>query len=92
MKHPTIRIRRPPPAWLHLVPPRRQNEGHVSVRFKGDVPLCVFLNGEDVSKDCVEAQAGPGGWVMLVDRARSPKHLHHHKEYGDVRIEGYRDA
>lgn len=45
----------------------RRGEGHLSIRFH-DEPFAVYLDGEYVSNEIVEAQAGEWGWVALIDR------------------------
>ena len=83
-----VRIRHSSPAWLHLVPEQRQSEGHISVRWhKTDCPAKVYFNNIDVSNQCVEALAGPRGWVILVEKpVPMAKELDYRKEHGAVRV------
>ena len=47
----------------------RQGEGHVGVRFgdhaHGRGNWCIELDGANVANDCLEALAGPDGWVIV---------------------------
>ena len=82
-----IRPRQEPPAWLHLVPIKKQSEGHVATRFDDHTPVKVYLDDVEVSNDCVEALVGPQGWVILVGKpVPMATELDYRREHGNVRV------
>lgn len=69
----------------------RLSEGHVAVRFGDAYRFTVLLNGEDVSRDCIEALADREGWALLVGPPKEVcpggDHPVVHREHGDVQIQ-----
>jgi hypothetical protein len=48
---------------------------HYAIRLgNGNQVVRVLLDGEDVTNECIEAHASPGGWVIVTDTYQPTAH------------------